>query len=222
MDPNASSHPPLNDFSRWLSLCNLGTDPIENTASNDAINCCICIHCQGYVFIGRYLATGVYSLSTILIFQLLRHSIVEWRVETDILTPFSNNNTQVNHKSPPLYRIRYFTYPHQHIVTHRTDTILLKKNTSRSFMQIINTRQFIPKVAQNFAMTISNLKPINKGEICVCLIYRMSQEERSIFWEVIVSAILSKKCIYIYIYTCVLYRTVSEISYFSVQFQNCW
>jgi hypothetical protein len=38
--------------------------------------------------------------------------------------------------------------------------------------------------------------------------YRMSQEERSIFWEVIVSAILSKKC------TCTHVRTVSEIELF--------
>jgi hypothetical protein len=38
----------------------------------------------------------------------------------------------------------------------------------------------------------------------------MSQEERSIFWEVIVSVILSKKCIR----TCVLFRTVSEIELF--------
>jgi hypothetical protein len=36
----------------------------------------------------------------------------------------------------------------------------------------------------------------------------MSQEERSIFWEVIVSVIIIKK---VYIYTCVLFRTVSEI-----------
>jgi hypothetical protein len=38
----------------------------------------------------------------------------------------------------------------------------------------------------------------------------MSQEERSIFGEVIVSAILSKNCIC----TCVLFRTVSEIEIF--------
>jgi hypothetical protein len=38
----------------------------------------------------------------------------------------------------------------------------------------------------------------------------MSEEERSIFWEVIVSIILSKKCIC----TCVLFRTVSEIELF--------
>jgi hypothetical protein len=36
---------------------------------------------------------------------------------------------------------------------------------------------------------------------------QVSQEERSIFWEVTVSVILSKKCIC----TCVLFRTVSEI-----------
>jgi hypothetical protein len=38
----------------------------------------------------------------------------------------------------------------------------------------------------------------------------MSQEERSIFWDVTVPAILSKK----YICTCILYRTVSEIQLF--------
>jgi hypothetical protein len=37
--------------------------------------------------------------------------------------------------------------------------------------------------------------------------YRVPEEERSIFWEVIVSVILSKNCIC----TCVLFRTVSEI-----------
>jgi hypothetical protein len=41
-------------------------------------------------------------------------------------------------------------------------------------------------------------------------IYRMFQEERSIFWEVIVSNILSKNCIC----TCVLFRTVSVIELF--------
>jgi hypothetical protein len=41
-------------------------------------------------------------------------------------------------------------------------------------------------------------------------LYRMFQEERSVFWEVIVSFILrEKKCIFIYIR--VLFRTVSEI-----------
>jgi hypothetical protein len=41
-------------------------------------------------------------------------------------------------------------------------------------------------------------------------LYRVSQEESSIFWEVTVSAILSKKCTC----TCVLFRTVSEIQLF--------
>jgi hypothetical protein len=41
-------------------------------------------------------------------------------------------------------------------------------------------------------------------------LHRMSQEERSVFWEVIVSAILSKSCIC----TCVLFRTVSELELF--------
>jgi hypothetical protein len=43
-----------------------------------------------------------------------------------------------------------------------------------------------------------------------CFIYRISQEEWSIFWEVIVLAILSKKSVYVR----VLYRTVSEIELF--------
>jgi len=38
-------------------------------------------------------------------------------------------------------------------------------------------------------------------------LYRVSQEERSIFWEVIVWVILSK----MFIWTCVLFRTVSEM-----------
>jgi hypothetical protein len=41
-------------------------------------------------------------------------------------------------------------------------------------------------------------------------IYIVFQEKRSIFWEVIVSVILSKNCIC----TCVLFRTVSEIEPF--------
>jgi hypothetical protein len=43
-------------------------------------------------------------------------------------------------------------------------------------------------------------------------LYRVSQEEISIFWEVIDSVILSKKCTRIY--TCVLFRTVYEIELF--------
>jgi hypothetical protein len=42
------------------------------------------------------------------------------------------------------------------------------------------------------------------------LIYRMSQVEKSVFWEVILSVIWRKKCIC----TCVLFRTVSEIELF--------
>jgi hypothetical protein len=42
------------------------------------------------------------------------------------------------------------------------------------------------------------------------MLYRDSQEERSIFWEVIVSIILSKK----HVCTFVLFRTVSEIELF--------
>jgi hypothetical protein len=42
------------------------------------------------------------------------------------------------------------------------------------------------------------------------LIYRMPQDERSIFWEVIVSFILSRK----WICTCILFWTVSEIELF--------
>jgi hypothetical protein len=42
---------------------------------------------------------------------------------------------------------------------------------------------------------------INLSKICKKKIYSMSQEERSIIWEVIVSIILSKE-VYIYIYIC--------------------
>jgi hypothetical protein len=42
-------------------------------------------------------------------------------------------------------------------------------------------------------------------------IHRVFQEEKSIFWEVIVSVILNKK---LYIYTYVLFRTASEIEIF--------
>jgi hypothetical protein len=45
-------------------------------------------------------------------------------------------------------------------------------------------------------------------------IYRVSQQEMSIFREVIVSAILSKNNYYIYICTCVLFRKVSETELF--------
>jgi hypothetical protein len=56
--------------------------------------------------------------------------------------------------------------------------------------------------------TASTLPP--RASVCPKPIYRMSQEKRSIFWEVIVSVILRKKCIY----TCVLFGTVSEIELF--------
>jgi hypothetical protein len=46
--------------------------------------------------------------------------------------------------------------------------------------------------------------------LAVARLYRMFQEERSIFWEVIVSVILSIKCMC----TGVLSRTVSEIETF--------
>jgi hypothetical protein len=42
------------------------------------------------------------------------------------------------------------------------------------------------------------------------IIFRLFQEERSIFWDVIISVILSKNCIC----TCVLFRTFSEIMLF--------
>jgi hypothetical protein len=42
------------------------------------------------------------------------------------------------------------------------------------------------------------------------LLYRLADEERLIFWEVIVSVILSKMCMC----TCVLFRTVSPIELF--------
>jgi hypothetical protein len=48
------------------------------------------------------------------------------------------------------------------------------------------------------------------SKITVFAAYRVSQEERSILWEVIVSVILSKNCIC----TCVLFWTVSEIELF--------
>jgi len=38
-------------------------------------------------------------------------------------------------------------------------------------------------------------------------IYSVSHEERSVFWEVVLSVTLSKKCIC----TCALFRAVSEI-----------
>jgi hypothetical protein len=46
--------------------------------------------------------------------------------------------------------------------------------------------------------------------ICICGLYRVFQEERSIFWEVIVLVILRKKSVW----TCVLFRIVSEIKIF--------
>jgi len=42
-------------------------------------------------------------------------------------------------------------------------------------------------------------------------LYRVSQEEMSIFWEAIVLVIVSKK---VYIYTRVVFQTVSEIELF--------
>jgi hypothetical protein len=50
------------------------------------------------------------------------------------------------------------------------------------------------------------------------IVYRVSQEERSIFWEVIVSAILRRK--QKFICTCVLFRTVSEIELFHCTVPN--
>jgi hypothetical protein len=49
-------------------------------------------------------------------------------------------------------------------------------------------------------------------------IYRVSQEERSIFWEVIVSVILSKRCICTY----VLFRTASERELFHCTLVWIW
>jgi hypothetical protein len=46
--------------------------------------------------------------------------------------------------------------------------------------------------------------------INICFIIQDVPEERSIFWEIIVSVIPSEKCIF----TCVLFRTVSEIETF--------
>jgi hypothetical protein len=47
-------------------------------------------------------------------------------------------------------------------------------------------------------------------------VHRLSQEERSVFREVVVSVILSKKKKYIYICTCILFRKVSEIEQFYI------
>jgi hypothetical protein len=52
-------------------------------------------------------------------------------------------------------------------------------------------------------VTLSKLAYILSGLI----LYRVSQEERSIFWNVTMSVILSKK----YICACVLFRKASEI-----------
>jgi hypothetical protein len=103
MAQTVSSHFRLRDFSWLLSLYNIGADPLENTISNDAISYCIYIRCQGDVVFYRYLATAVSSVSTVPVFQLPRHSIIEWSVEADILTQFPKNTRQVNHKPPPLY-----------------------------------------------------------------------------------------------------------------------
>jgi hypothetical protein len=57
--------------------------------------------------------------------------------------------------------------------------------------------------------------------MCICAVqtvryrlYRMSQEERSIFWELIVSVII----VYILV-SCS--KQFPRYSYFTVQFQNC-
>jgi hypothetical protein len=52
------------------------------------------------------------------------------------------------------------------------------------------------------------------------ILYRLSQEERSVFWEVIVSVILNKKEKSVYVP--VSYSELFPIeSYFTVQYQNC-
>jgi hypothetical protein len=48
---------------------------------------------------------------------------------------------------------------------------------------------------------------------------RMSQEERSIFWEVIVSVILSRN---MYMYMCSYSERFPRLCCFTIQFQNCW
>jgi hypothetical protein len=50
------------------------------------------------------------------------------------------------------------------------------------------------------------IRPFIRRVYCTCL-YGMSQGERSIFWEVMISVILRKH----FIWTCVLFRTVSDI-----------
>jgi hypothetical protein len=55
-------------------------------------------------------------------------------------------------------------------------------------------------------------------QIKPCYFYSCSHNQVEIFWEVLVSVILSKTvCMYMF-----FFRTVTEISYFTVQFQNCW
>ena len=53
---------------------------------------------------------------------------------------------------------------------------------------------FDPKLGSSSGHnTRTAAKKISLGFLETCYIYRVSQEERSIFWEVIVSVILSKK-----------------------------
>jgi hypothetical protein len=62
-----------------------------------------------------------------------------------------------------------------------------------------------------FTVYLTTLSIVN-----ILYTYRVSQEGRSVFWEVIVSVILRKNCIY----TCVQFRTVSEIELFHCTVPN--
>jgi hypothetical protein len=91
-------------------------------------------------------------------------------------------------------------------------------HTSIRFLRRIYTFPW-EKLLQTFKFSRRKVsgKPRLLCNMTKCL-YTVSQEERSIFWEVTVSVIASKICIC----TCVLFRTVSEIEIFTVRFQNCW
>jgi hypothetical protein len=49
---------PLPKTCRWFSFYSVRRDRIENTAFNNAVNCCVCISCSGDVFVGPSLCNG--------------------------------------------------------------------------------------------------------------------------------------------------------------------
>jgi hypothetical protein len=53
-------------------------------------------------------------------------------------------------------------------------------------------RNYLAKFIDSFRLLLSDTHTHTYIYVCVC-ICRVSQEERSIFWEVIISAIISKK-----------------------------